>query len=129
MTINGLFLWQKTYESMASRHAVGAPDGLLHRVPDARQSIPSVGNPEGGVNGVGGTSPRDQPGTVIVHKEVKLSEQNAARYTQEEPHSESRKVNGALKVLPGPQVPTDNTGFSQLSSPSATSFSPHRFYI
>ncbi|XP_030462744.1 uncharacterized protein LOC115682614 isoform X2 [Syzygium oleosum] len=117
----------KSYESMASRHAVGAPDGLLHGVHDAHQSIPSVGNPEDGVNRIRGTSPRDQAGTIIVHKEVKLSNQNAARHSQEEAHSESNKVNGTLKVLPGPQVPTDNTGFSQLSSPSATSFSPNRY--
>ncbi|XP_048128217.1 uncharacterized protein LOC115755897 isoform X2 [Rhodamnia argentea] len=117
----------KSYESMASRHAVGAPDGLLRGVHDAHQSIPSVGNPEDGVNSIGGTSPRDQAGTIIVHKEVKLSNQNATRSTQEEAHSESNKVNGTLKVLAGPQVPTDNSGFSQLSSPSATSFSPNRY--
>lgn len=88
-----------------------------------------MGNPEDGVNNIGGTSPRDQASTIIVHKEVKLSNQNGTRRTQEEAHSESNKVNGTLKVLAGPQVPTDNSGFPQLSSPSATSFSPNRFYI
>lgn len=117
----------KSYESMASRHDVGAPDGLLRRVNDAQQSIPSVGNPEEGVNSIGGTSPRDQASSIIVHKEVKLSNQNVAGHTQGQAHSESNKANGTLKVLPGPQVPTDNTGFSQLSSPSATSFSPNRY--
>ncbi|KAI3435440.1 uncharacterized protein J3R85_006042 [Psidium guajava] len=114
----------KSNVSMASRHAVGVPDGLPRRVHDAHQSKPS---PEDGINSIGGTSPRDQAGTIIVHKEVELSNQNATRCTQEGAHSESNKVNGTLKVLAGPQVPTNNSGFSQLSSPSATSFSPNRY--
>ncbi|KAF8018201.1 hypothetical protein BT93_H3180 [Corymbia citriodora subsp. variegata] len=115
----------KSYESMASRHDVGAPDGLPRRDHDGQPSIPSVGNPEEVVNSIGGTLPRDQTGTIIVHKEV--SNQNVARHTQEEAHSERNKANGTLKVLPGPHIPTNNTGFSQLSSPSATSFSPNRY--
>ncbi|XP_052176434.1 uncharacterized protein LOC127790791 isoform X2 [Diospyros lotus] len=39
---------------------------------------------------------------------------------------DSSKMNGTLKVLPGGQSPVDTAGFSQFSSPSATSFSPSR---
>ncbi|RDX58514.1 hypothetical protein CR513_62164, partial [Mucuna pruriens] len=41
-------------------------------------------------------------------------------------HSENSQINGSLRVQPNDQLPVDNTGYSQLSSPSTRSVSPSR---
>ncbi|KAL5195834.1 hypothetical protein HKD37_20G057598 [Glycine soja] len=41
-------------------------------------------------------------------------------------HSENSQINGTLRVQPNDQLPMDNTGYSQLSSPSTRSVSPSR---
>ncbi|KAK7344090.1 hypothetical protein VNO77_13343 [Canavalia gladiata] len=41
-------------------------------------------------------------------------------------HSENSQINGTLRVQPNDQLPMDNTGHSQLSSPSTRSISPSR---
>lgn len=47
--------------------------------------------------------------------------------THRESSRESENVNGTLKVLCGGQASLDTSGFSQFSSPSASSFSPSRY--
>jgi len=44
-------------------------------------------------------------------------------------HSENSQINGTLRVQPNDQLPMDNTGYSQLSSPSTRSISPSRYVI
>ncbi|XP_061369458.1 uncharacterized protein LOC133312304 isoform X2 [Gastrolobium bilobum] len=44
-------------------------------------------------------------------------------------YSENSQINGTLRVLPNDQLPVDNTGHSQLSSPSTRSISPSRHLL
>ncbi|KAG5004452.1 hypothetical protein AAZX31_10G165400 [Glycine max] len=44
-------------------------------------------------------------------------------------HSENSQINGTLRVQPNDQLPMDNTGYSQLSSPSTRSISPSRHLL
>lgn len=44
-------------------------------------------------------------------------------------HSENSQINGTLRVQPNDQLPMDNTGYSQLSSPSTRSVSPSRHLL
>ncbi|KAL2325224.1 hypothetical protein Fmac_024282 [Flemingia macrophylla] len=44
-------------------------------------------------------------------------------------HSENSQINGTLRVQPTTQLPIDNTGYSQLSSPSTRSVSPSRHLL
>ena len=89
---------------MGGRPPVDPGDELVHRLYKAPQSVPSVGNQEDRIRNTGNVS--------IVGG-----------------HSESSKFNGALKVHPGSQGPTDNAGFSHVSSPSTSSFSHSRYFV
>ncbi|CAJ1976370.1 unnamed protein product [Sphenostylis stenocarpa] len=44
-------------------------------------------------------------------------------------HSAKSKINGTLRVQPNDQLPVDNIGYSQLSSPSTRSVSPSRHLL
>ncbi|XP_014513895.1 uncharacterized protein LOC106772187 isoform X2 [Vigna radiata var. radiata] len=44
-------------------------------------------------------------------------------------HSDSNQINGTLRVQPNDQLPPDNIGYSQLSSPSTRSVSPSRHLL
>lgn len=44
-------------------------------------------------------------------------------------HSENSQINGTLRVQPNDQLPMDNAGYSQLSSPSTRSVSPSRHLL
>ncbi|XP_059665546.1 uncharacterized protein LOC132311579 isoform X2 [Cornus florida] len=59
-----------------------------------------------------------------IQQDLMPNTEDSATQTRAEGRFESNKINGMLKELPGGQ---DNVGFSQLSSPSTTSFSPSGF--
>ncbi|KAK7278336.1 hypothetical protein RJT34_23364 [Clitoria ternatea] len=44
-------------------------------------------------------------------------------------HSDNSQINGTLRVQSNDQLPTDNAGYSQLSSPSTRSISPNRHLL
>lgn len=85
-------------------HPVDPGDEHVHGLYKAPQSVPSVGNQEDRIRNTGNTS--------VVGG-----------------HSESSTFNGALKVHPGSQGPTDDAGFFHVSSPSTTSFSHSRYQV
>ncbi|KAG8663168.1 hypothetical protein MANES_01G184200v8 [Manihot esculenta] len=68
-------------------------------------------------------------GGLVLHHDITLNIEDPATKNQVESPSDSSKINGTLKVLPGGQAPADNTGLSQLSSPSTASFSPRRYQM
>lgn len=67
-------------------------------------------------------------GGLVLHHDITLNIEDPAIKNQVESPSDSSNINGTWKVLPGGQAPADNTGLSQLSSPSTASFSPGRYF-
>ncbi|KAF5201326.1 Transmembrane protein [Thalictrum thalictroides] len=71
----------------------------------------------------------DRRGTLVVHQNVTHKNVDPSIHNREESqhYSENNNVNGPLKVYPGGQAGVDNTGVSQLSSPSSRSISRSRY--
>ncbi|XP_058008864.1 uncharacterized protein LOC110648159 isoform X2 [Hevea brasiliensis] len=112
----------KIDESIAQRsHSIDQWNERVNGPYEVHQSVPSVGDLEDKVKSMGSTSAVHQSGT--------LNREDPAMKSQVESHSDSSKINGTLKVLPGGQAPVDNAGLSQLSSPSTTSVSPSRYQM
>lgn len=110
---------------MALKNTVSGRDEHFY---GAHQPALSVGDPEDSFRRMGDTTLRDQAGTIIVH-DIKPNNDSGDRLSHKGIHSESSKLNGTLEATGGPQVPVENSGFSQLSSPSASSLSLNRFYL
>lgn len=116
--------WQKLDASVAQRsHSVDPWPEHVHGSYEARQSVNSVGTQQDKVKSIGNTSIVGPTGTLVLHHDLKLHS-DAVIQRREGTHSESSKINGTVKALPGGQSPADNAGFS---SPSTTSFSPGRY--
>ncbi|KAI5671868.1 hypothetical protein M9H77_12232 [Catharanthus roseus] len=79
------------------------------------------------ISNLGNTSVHDFSNTVTLHKDLIRNYEDLNMQTHEESRSEGSRANGILNILAGGQAATDNSGFSQLSSPSTTSFSPNRY--
>uniref|UniRef100_A0A5B6ZCR1 Uncharacterized protein n=1 Tax=Davidia involucrata TaxID=16924 RepID=A0A5B6ZCR1_DAVIN len=116
----------KSDDSTAQRpHSVDHWDDSVQVPHRAHESISSLANQAHGIRSMDNTYMHD-PSGAVVQQELMPDTEDPAMQTRKESHSESSKINGTLKVLPGGQTPADNAGFSQLSSPSTTSFSPRR---
>ncbi|KAL7230436.1 hypothetical protein ACSBR2_008838 [Camellia fascicularis] len=100
-------------------------DNHAQRPLRAHQFDSSVVNQGDGVSGTGGIF-LNNPSGAIVQQDIMRNNEDHDTQSHAESQSESSKINGNLKVLSGGQKPVDNVGFSQFSSPSATSFSPNR---
>lgn len=88
-----------------------------------------MGSQEDRTKSPGTTSLGDPSGTLVLHQESLKPNADASLQTRAETtHSGSSKINGTMKEHPGSQPPVDNAGFSHLSSPSTTSFSPGRYF-
>lgn len=115
--------WQKLDASVAQRsHSVDHWSEHVHGSYEVHQSVNSLGNQQDRVKRTGNTSVVDSPGTLVLHHDLEPNRDSALQ-SHEVTHSESSKINGTVKVLPG-QLPTENAGFS---SPLSTSFSPGRY--
>lgn len=120
--------WQKAEESVAQRpRSFDTWNERIHGSYEAHQSVPSIGNQGDRLKSTGNTSVAVPPGPLVLHLDLKPNS-DAAIQSPAESHSESGKINGTLKVFPGGMPPADNTGFSQIPSPSTTSFSPIRYF-
>uniref|UniRef100_A0A5B6ZEA9 DUF7046 domain-containing protein n=1 Tax=Davidia involucrata TaxID=16924 RepID=A0A5B6ZEA9_DAVIN len=117
----------KSDDSTAQRpHSVDHWDDRVQVPHRAHQSVSSVANQPDGIRSMHNTYVRDSSGA-IVQQDLMQNSEDPAIQTRAESHSESSKINGTLKVLPGGQTHADSAGFSQLSSPSTTPFSPSRY--
>ncbi|XP_062158421.1 uncharacterized protein LOC133865915 isoform X2 [Alnus glutinosa] len=120
---------QKAEESVAQRpRSFDTWNERIHGSYEAHQSVPSIGNQGDRLKSTGNTSVAVPPGPLVLHLDLKPNS-DAAIQSPAESHSESGKINGTLKVFPGGMPPADNTGFSQIPSPSTTSFSPVRYQM
>nr|XP_011469942.1 PREDICTED: uncharacterized protein LOC101294305 isoform X2 [Fragaria vesca subsp. vesca] len=118
----------KVEESGAQRPR--ADDPWFERVQgsyEAHQPVPPVGSQEDRNRSAVNTSGLDPSGRLVLHQESLKPNADAPLQSNAETQSSSSKINGTMKELPGSQQPVDNAGFSHLSSPSTTSFSPGRF--
>lgn len=73
------------------------------------------------------SSVHDFSNTMVLHKNLIHNYEDLKMQSLEERNSDNCKSNGMLNILASGQAATDNSGFSQLSSPSTTSFSPNRY--
>lgn len=73
------------------------------------------------------SSVHDFSNTMVLHKTLIHNYENLKMPSLEERNPDNCKSNGMLDILASGQAATDNSGFSQLSSPSTTSFSPNRY--
>lgn len=95
---------------------------------EAHQPIPPVGSQEDRTKSSGTTSLGDPSGPLVLHQEsLKPNADPPLQSRAETTHSGSSKINGTMKEHSGSQPPAD-AGFSHLSSPSTTSFSPGRYF-
>ncbi|KAJ8447754.1 LOW QUALITY PROTEIN: hypothetical protein Cgig2_015117 [Carnegiea gigantea] len=69
---------------------------------------------------------RDPAGTLALNEEPMLRSKDSMRPLDVEGHFGISKSNGNVNTLSGGQI-SDGAGFSQLSSPTSTSFSPGRY--
>ncbi|KAK6923631.1 hypothetical protein RJ641_009831 [Dillenia turbinata] len=86
----------------------------------AHQTVSSVAAQEGRVSTMDNASLHDLPGMLVLHPEFEDP-------AHADGHTESSKINGTLKIVPGGQPPVENAGLSQFSSTSTTS--PGRYQI
>ncbi|XP_059628586.1 uncharacterized protein LOC132271274 isoform X2 [Cornus florida] len=94
----------------------------------SHHSVSSLANQADGFKSADNTH-LDDPSGAIVQQDLMPNAANTTTQTRAESQSGSSKINGTFKMLPSGQTPVDNTGFSQLSSPSTTSFSPSSFQV
>ncbi|XP_065877036.1 uncharacterized protein [Euphorbia lathyris] len=77
-----------------------------------------------------GTGPTVSPlDTLVLHQDLKHNDEDSAIKRRAESHSDSSRINGTLRVVPGGQGHAENIGLSQLSSPSNQSISPKRYQM
>ncbi|XP_058078969.1 uncharacterized protein LOC131227232 isoform X2 [Magnolia sinica] len=119
-----------TQKSDASSGLRSPADGSRdERIPGHYKTPPPVspvGNEEDRVRWVDRKSSLDPGGTLVIHQNIlpKSEDPVLQNHAESQHYSESSKVNGAVKGLPGGQAGVDNAGLSQFSSPSSRSFSP-----
>lgn len=71
-------------------------------------------------------SVHDLSETAVLQKDLIRKDMDGTMHAHLVNQFENGKLNGSLKVLPGGQLASDNSGFSQSLSPSTT-FSPSRY--
>lgn len=74
-------------------------------------------------------SGQDLSSTVVSRQDLMQSEMARGMHTYIENHFDNSAVNGSLKVIPGVQATSDNSGVSQFVSPSTQSVAPSRYNI
>lgn len=120
-------IWQKLEESIGRRHNIDTWKESFRGPYEVHQSLPSVNNLEDRTKSMDYASADDPSSSLVLHQDLKPTDENAALQSRSYVHTESNKNNGTLKVLSGGQANADTPGPSQLSSPSTTSFSPSRY--
>ncbi|KAK9233662.1 hypothetical protein WN943_023914 [Citrus x changshan-huyou] len=120
---------QKLEESIGRRHNIDTWKESFRGPYEVHQSLPSVNNLEDRIKSMGYASADDPSSSLVLHQDLKPTDENAALQSRSDVHTESNKNNGTLKVLSGGQAHADTPGPSQLSSPSTTSFSPSRYQM
>ncbi|KAF5469685.1 hypothetical protein F2P56_013740 [Juglans regia] len=119
----------KADESVAQRsRSVDTWNDRVHGSYEPHHSVPSIINQENRVKSMANAFGTGPPGPLALRPDLKPNSDPALQ-NQAESHSESNKINGSLKVFPGGTPLADNIGFSQVSSPSTTSFSPGRYQM
>ncbi|GFP83310.1 hypothetical protein PHJA_000474400 [Phtheirospermum japonicum] len=81
----------------------------------------------GGGGDVGITSKHDSPNSFALESDPIRSNNIHAMRTHIENQNDSNTVNGSLNMAHGGQVASDNSGVSQILSPSITLFTPTRY--
>ncbi|KAL9459050.1 hypothetical protein AB3S75_002438 [Citrus x aurantiifolia] len=119
----------KLEESIGRRRNIDTWKESFRGPYEVHQSLPSVNNLEDRIKSMGYASADDPSSSLVLHQDLKPTDENAALQSRSDVHTESNKNNGTLKVLSGGQAHADTPGPSQLSSPSTTSFSPSRYQI
>ncbi|CAA3008629.1 Isochorismate synthase, chloroplastic [Olea europaea subsp. europaea] len=74
-------------------------------------------------------SGQDLSSTVVSRQDLMQSEMARGMHTYIENHFDNSAVNGSLKVIPGVQATSDNSGVSQFVSPSTQSVAPSRYQL
>ncbi|XP_062093482.1 uncharacterized protein LOC133799479 isoform X2 [Humulus lupulus] len=113
----------KLDESGSLRSHSGAAHG--HGSYESPPSAPFVKSQQDRDKSMNNTSAVSLPGTLVVHHDVKPNN-DVTTQSHAEPHSDTSKINGTVKLHPGGHPPVDNAGFS---ASSTTSFSPGRFQM
>ncbi|KAI3457757.1 hypothetical protein Pfo_014420 [Paulownia fortunei] len=93
----------------------------------ADQLVLHLGNQIGGGGNVDVVSGHGLPNSVALQTDLIRSNKDHAIQTHIENQFDSSKVNGSLNVIHGGQVASDNSGVSQIVSPSITLFTPTRY--
>ncbi|XP_038707609.1 uncharacterized protein LOC120002839 isoform X1 [Tripterygium wilfordii] len=120
----------KLDESMAQRVRPDYPKNVHVRGPyEVHQSVHSAGNQKDGLKNVGNTSTVDSSGTLVVQQDSKPSREDFIIKSHVGNNADSSKMKGTFRALTGGQTAVDDTGVSQFSSLSTTSFSPSRCQI
>ncbi|CAK9183645.1 unnamed protein product [Ilex paraguariensis] len=125
----GMSVAEKSHEAKGrSPHLVDHLDDCVRGSQLAEQSVSALVNETDVIRRTDNTSAHDPSNTIVLQKEMQNAE-DPTMQTRAERRSESSKINGTLKVVPGGQAALDNVGFSQFSPPSTTSFSPSRYQM
>lgn len=99
----------------------------VHEPTRADQIVLHLGNQMGG-DGKAEMNSGHLPKSSVLQTNLVRSNEDHAMQTQIENHQfESSKVSGSSNVTHGGQVATDNSGVSQIMSPSIAIFSPNRY--
>ncbi|KAL2528334.1 hypothetical protein Fot_20935 [Forsythia ovata] len=85
-------------------------------------------NKKGGIGNIEFNSVHDLSSTAVLQKDLMRKDMDGTMHTHLVNQYDSSKLNGSLKVLPGGQATSDNSGFSQSVSRSTT-LSPSRYQM
>ncbi|KAL3646054.1 hypothetical protein CASFOL_011234 [Castilleja foliolosa] len=99
-----------------------------HEPPRTDQVVLHLGNQiDGGGENVGITPEHDSLNSFALESDPVQSNKNHALRTRIENQNDSNTVNGTLNMGHGGQAASDNSGVSQILSPSITLFTPTRY--
>ncbi|CAI9763378.1 unnamed protein product [Fraxinus pennsylvanica] len=109
-------------------HSVDLWDDHVNDPRRVRQLFLDYANHIGGIGEIELNSVHDLSETAILQKDLMGKDMDGTMHAHLVNQFDNGKLNGSLKVLPGGQAASDNSGFSQSVSPSTT-FSPSRYQI
>ncbi|KAJ8769205.1 hypothetical protein K2173_000980 [Erythroxylum novogranatense] len=93
------------------------------------QSAMPIENLDSKIKTTGNTSAISSSSMLVRDRDLQTNNEDPGLQTHLESRNAGTKINGILKVLPNGLAPSDNSGFSQLSSPSTRSISPSRYQM
>lgn len=102
-------------------------DECINEPCKADHKIVRLGNQIGGVGNMEMGSGHVLSNSVVLQNVLMQNDIDHVMHTRTENFYDSSKVNGSLKVIPGTEVASENSGLSQFVSPSITSFSSGRY--